>query len=197
MPSVRIFAAWETIETELRNQFPDVLETLAPPARPAEIDQIEQICEVALPEDFRASLLRHNGQSGSNWMRGLVNGADMHNVNGIAKHWQMWQMLAADGNEANPSSDTSEEIATDVIWHPKWIPFALTGANLSYVMDLAPRPKGSLGQVFTHAHGEPGRVLAKSFTEWLEGIASWLVGKNYDRDAVKRFGTPWFLPQSF
>src|SRR5262245_59996125 len=100
----------------------------------------------------------------------LVNGADLHNAEGITRHWQMWQMLAADSNEVDPSNDTSEKIATDVAWHPKWIPIALTGSNLCYVLDLAPRPKGSLGQIFTHAHGEPGGVLAKSYTEWLECI---------------------------
>ncbi len=192
MPVTRVLAAWETIETELREQFPAVLETLALPARAAEIDEIEQVCGVTLPVDFRASLLRHNGQSASNWMRGLVNGADLHSAEGIAKHWQMWQMLAADGNEIDPSNDISEEIATDVGWHPKWVPFALTGSNLSYVIDLAPRPKGSLGQIFTHAHGTPGGVLARSYADWLEGIARRLVSKDYNHEAVNRFTTPYF-----
>lgn len=192
MCSTRVFTAWEAIEAQLREQFPSVLETLAAPASAAEIDEIEQVCAVTLPEDFRASFLRHNGQSGSNWMQGLVNGADLHNAEGIGRHWRMWQMLAADGNEAHPSNDTSEEIATDVVWHPKWIPFALTGSNLSFVLDLAPRPKGSLGQIFTHAHGEPSGVLARSYIEWLEGIADRLVRKSYHHDAVSRFASPWF-----
>ena len=192
MPTSKIVAAWEAIELELRAQFPAVLESLAPPARATEIDQIEEVFHVPLPQDFRESLLRHNGQRGSHWTRALVNGADLLGVEEIGKYWQMWALVVGDSNEADSSSDVSEEIATDVIWHPKWIPFAVTGSNMSYVIDLAPRSKGSVGQVFTHASGSPGEVLARSYTEWLEGLASKLVRKSYNDEAVKSFGTPYF-----
>ena len=192
MPTSKIAAAWETIEAELQVQFPTVLESLAPPAQASEINQIEEVCHVQLPQDFCESLLRHNGQRGSHWTRALVNGADLLGVEEIGKHWQMWSLVVGDSNEADPSSDVSEEIATDMIWHPKWIPFALTGSNMSYVIDLAPRSKGSVGQVFTHASGSPGEVLARSYTEWLEGLASKLARKSYDDEAVKRFGIPCF-----
>jgi molybdopterin molybdotransferase len=204
MPASKIVAAWETIEAELQAQFPAVSETLAPPAQASEINQIEEACSVVLPQDFRESLLRHNGQRGSMsmhndpdprgsyWRCSLVNGADLLGAGDIIKHWQMWVDVVGDSNETDPSSDTSDEIATDVIWHRSWIPFALTGNNTSYVIDLAPRSKGSVGQVFTHASGSPGEVLARSFTEWLEGIASKLARRSYNDEAVKRFGIPWF-----
>jgi len=193
MPASRIVAAWEAIEAALHAQFPAVLATLAPPAQAAEIDAVEQICEVALPLDLRESLLRHNGQRDSHRTRGLVNGADLLDAEGIGRVWQMWAMVTGDGNnEVDPSNDVSEAIATDVVWHPKWIPFAQTGDNLSYVTDLAPRQKGSVGQVFTHYSGTPGEVLARSYTEWLEGLAAKLAARSYDDAAVKRFGTPWF-----
>jgi cell wall assembly regulator SMI1 len=194
MPTSKIVAAWETIEAELQVQFPAVLETLAPPAQASQIDQIEEVCQTPLPQDFRESLLRHNGQRGSHWNRALGNGADLLSAEEISKVWQMWALVVGDGddNEAHPSSDTSEEIATDVIWHPKWIPFAHTGSNMSYVTDLAPRSKGSVGQVFAHSSGSPGNILARSYTEWLEDVALKLARKSYDDELVKRFGTPYF-----
>jgi cell wall assembly regulator SMI1 len=178
MPTSKIVAAWETIEAELQAQFPAVSETLAPPAQASEIDQIEEVCNVVLPQDFRDSLLRHNGQRGSYWRCSLVNGADLLGAGDIIKYWQMWALVVADSNETDPPENTSDEIATDVIWHPKWIPFAVTGNNMSYVIDLAPRSKGSVGQVFTHASGSPGEILARSFTEWLEGLASKLARRS-------------------
>ena len=129
MPASRIVAAWEAIEAALHAQFPAVLATLAPPAQAAEIDAVEQICEVALPLDLRESLLRHNGQRDSHRTRGLVNGADLLDAETIGRMWQMWAMVTGDGNnEVHPSNDISDAIATRA--DKNSAPLAAAGATL-------------------------------------------------------------------
>jgi cell wall assembly regulator SMI1 len=188
-----VVKSWETIEAELRKQFPSVYESLSPPASEFELARLEKSCEVSLPDDFRASLLRHNGQRERHSLHGLVNGAELLNIEGILDVWNIWRQVASDPeNFVHPDNDTSKEIATDRVWHPKWIPFTETADGNSHVMDLAPRRKGSVGQVFMHAHGECGDVMAKSFGQWLERVASKLRNQEFNVEAVEQFKKPWF-----
>jgi hypothetical protein len=52
--------------------------------------------------------------------------------------------------------------------------------------------EGVVGQIFVRARGTPGDVLARSYGEWLERVASKLATQEYRTDAVKCLGTLWF-----
>lgn len=193
MTDTALTTAWATIEAELAVQFPAVRSSLAAPATPLEIARLEKRCNVKLPDDLRASLLRHNGQIDRQTLNTFANGATLLSVDAIIATWIMWQDLAGDSMlSVYPSNDTSKEIATNRVWHPKWLPFTETCDGNYHVMDFAPRSKGTMGQIFKLAHGEPGDVLATSYTQWLERIASKLVSRDYYDDSAAELNTPWF-----
>jgi cell wall assembly regulator SMI1 len=186
--------AWETIEAELATQFPSVSASLNPPASEIDVARLEKRCDVSLPDDFKVSLLRHNGQKQRGILdTGFVNSALLLNVDSMITIWTTWRKLAADpAYVVHPDNDTSKEIATNHVWHPKWIPFTETVDGNSHIIDLAPRKSGTVGQVFMHAHGECGNVMTRSFTQWLERVASKLKNREYDSELVARFNAPWF-----
>ena len=150
---------WQTIELQLQEQFPAVFQTLAPPASEADVARLESRFGAILPSDLKESLLRHDGQQPRNTLANLVKGNTLLSVEGILDVWSVWQELAADPMYVvHPSNDTSEEIGTGVVWHPKWLPFTETGSGWHHVIDFGPRSKGVVGQVFHLAHGEPGEM---------------------------------------
>jgi cell wall assembly regulator SMI1 len=109
-----INASWDTIESELAAQFPKVLASLSPPAEELDVVQMEDALGCKLPSDFRASLMRHNGQDKQSLEAGAVlfcNAASLLGTVGILHAWTMWQEISADeGMEVHPSSDTSTAI---------------------------------------------------------------------------------------
>ncbi len=74
-----------------------------------------------------------------------------------------------------------------VYWHPRWIPVAYDGSGDHLCLDLAPAPGGTVGQVIVFHHDQGHRrVLAASFSAWLEQLADRLESGQlaWDADAA-------------
>jgi cell wall assembly regulator SMI1 len=131
----------------------------------------EKALSLRFPEDFRASLLLHDGQDAGDggvfeWMPGCDPLAPLE---AIVERWKEEQDLAGEY--------TSDEIEVvergrlhSVLWHPKRIPVAgnrwWDGDNT--YLDLFPGPKGKSGQLVTFVTECDLVVLGPSFREALQ-----------------------------
>src|SRR5574341_1528042 len=57
--------SWERLERWYKKHLPEVFESLRPPATKAQIEAFEKATGLTIPEDWRQSLLIHDGQNGS------------------------------------------------------------------------------------------------------------------------------------
>ncbi|MFN8414453.1 MAG: SMI1/KNR4 family protein [Anaerolineales bacterium] len=129
----------------------------------------EKILNFKFPEDFRESLLLHNGQNGDpmelfEWIPGC---SPLAPLKSIIEQW----------GEEKESFEPEEKLKSlekglmyNVMFHPKRIPIAGTpywdGDNT--YLDLIPGPKGTKGQLITMVSECDFIVLGKSFKEALE-----------------------------
>ncbi|MEV5556447.1 SMI1/KNR4 family protein [Nonomuraea wenchangensis] len=112
-PAVRraVNRQWRRVERWLRANAPRTYRTLAGPGRAATIAVAEAQMGVDLPDDLRASLLRHNGSRGR-WAFGLGFWADGSANLGIRQIRDAWRLLC--GRSAAGG------------WEGTWIPFLAT-----------------------------------------------------------------------
>ncbi|MED7925614.1 hypothetical protein SMD20_15275 [Nonomuraea sp. LP-02] len=118
-PAVRraVNRQWRRVERWLRANAPRTYRTLAGPGRARTIAVAEAQMGVDLPDDLRASLLRHNGSRGR-WAFGLGFWADGSANLGIRQIRDSWRLLC--GRSAAGG------------WEGTWIPFlATTGSATS------------------------------------------------------------------
>ncbi|MEU6793269.1 SMI1/KNR4 family protein [Nonomuraea wenchangensis] len=109
---------WRRVERWLRANAPRTYRTLAGPARARTIAVAEAQMGVDLPDDLRASLLRHNGSRGRQAF-GLGFWADGSANLGIRQIRDSWRLLCG-----RPSAGG---------WEGTWIPFLVTtGSAPSY-----------------------------------------------------------------
>ncbi len=151
---------WKTVAAWLGAQHPGVLATFRPPATEAQIAAAEKALGVDLPEDYRAFLAIHDGQEE---LAPMVEFCSLLPVAELAssreEHAHLFGDAAVDEDEAVDAG-----IAL-VAWNRAWIPIGKFMRSVM-VLDLAPTPEGTPGQIFV-AHSDDDRraLLAPSFTE--------------------------------
>jgi cell wall assembly regulator SMI1 len=132
---------------------------------------LEERIGVALPPDFKASYLIHDG---SEDVSGLLVGLPLMPISVIGSNWEMWASIADDEYE-----DLDEECrshppgAVKLVYANRgWIPFAGDGQN--YVaLDFDPGPSGTHGQVINSGRDDMMRhVIAGTFAGFLEFVAN-------------------------
>lgn len=171
VPATEIPAIWARIEQAVRAKQVDL--GLRPPATPAEIAAAERALGVTFPDDFRASLLVHDGQEDSLEIRWLPIALRLGSLESLTKCW-------TDDREYYDDSD----LATRIEWldpthrvhqvhlHPKQIPIA--GSPFwdydRLLLDFVPGPEGWPGQVIGRADID-FVFVAQSFGALLAHIA--------------------------
>ncbi len=135
-------------------------EMLLPPASREEVRNLEIELGVALPSEFKQSLIIHSGTVF--WVR-LWDSVSLRAPDKILDDWR--RLLSSADNE---DGDMSSSLGVNARqFDLKWIPIADQN-GIPICLDLNPSPVGSLGQVIL-VDWEDGRVslLAKSFLRWL------------------------------
>jgi cell wall assembly regulator SMI1 len=169
-PAPPLAEAWGRLEAAL----PTTLSaSLHDGAAEAEVAAVEKGVKAKLPEDVRASYLRHNGQKdGSDGLfpsgfAGLDEEFCILPADAIAPDWKIWKELA-DGGEFEDGDAEPDESVRAAWWHKSWIPIASNGGGDSLCIDLSPAKGGIKGQVILLSH-ESGarRALARSLPELL------------------------------
>ncbi|HEX8693753.1 MAG TPA: SMI1/KNR4 family protein [Longimicrobium sp.] len=161
---------WRRIEAWLAAHAPAIAAGLNPPASAGEIDETERFLGVRLPDDVRASYLRHDGQSqDSPWM---MNGWEWLSLTRIRDEWKVWKDVLDSGAFAAIESDADGVSVRRDWWNPAWIPVTYSGCGDHHCLDLAPGPRGISGQVIEMWHDEGARpVVADGFGAWLSQFA--------------------------
>ncbi|MEV4090728.1 SMI1/KNR4 family protein [Streptosporangium saharense] len=150
---------WVRIERWLRVNAPRTYGTLAAPARPGTIAVAEAQMGLRLPEDLRASLLRHNGGGVS------LLGEDPLDVRRIRDSWRM--LCEVDGTDDHLADEKDERSEW---WDGRMIPFTADGTGCYLLVDSVARDVGRSCEDspigFT-----PGGVRVRSYYALLKATA--------------------------
>lgn len=169
---------WERVRLWLEKNAPRVQNDLLPGASEAEIDTTETQMELSLPEDFKTSVLIHNGQDGR--FR-LVEPWELIPIDGIASEAERMDTIF--DNPDDPEIETRGAVKP-MLWNTSWIPFAADGTGNLLCLDLDPDEGGKIGQVILWASDPPYiEVIAANYRAWLEQFASDLEAGKYKWDA--------------
>lgn len=157
---------WERLEAHATKHGRSL--RLRPGASEEAIVAAEQVIGMRFPEDFRASLLLHDGQEPGEGddrpFEFLPGCSPLATVSAIAAQWkdeQGWAMAA--------NGDHTPEIL-NTVKHPRRIPIAGTpwwDGDTTY-LDLTPAAAGTIGQVITFTSECDMSVLGPSFRGALE-----------------------------
>jgi cell wall assembly regulator SMI1 len=149
-------------------------QTINPPITKIELDNLEKIIGVTLPDSFKDYLFVMNGQFNNNVP--LFGYNYFLSANGIIETWRMMNKLF----DEEIIDWVSEDKIKPVIWDKGWIPFTDFEATTRLILDFSPGKNGSLGQVFLlHPGMDFQEVVADSFEEFTLGILDRLKQKAY------------------
>lgn len=163
--------------------------TLNPGATPNAIAEFERAIDAKLPDDFRESLLLHDGGEDC-WI--LWHG-ELLTLDRILKEWNMYRDWQAQKGYADPLSEdwvprSIEGPIKPIFWNTKRI-YVTDNSGDHLTLDLDPPKDGCYGQVLDHSHEVgPEKVLAQSWSAYLSQVASDLEAGKYvyveDEDTV-------------
>src|SRR5689334_13626996 len=100
MQSMR--AIWDRIEAWLKVQAPAVMNRLQPGATDGDIQQVEALLGVVLPEDLKASYRIHNGTDDD---YALMDMWELLSLKRMTETWEMLSSYSEDGSEDEGTSD--------------------------------------------------------------------------------------------
>ena len=197
------------LRNALADSFPELLETLNPPADPILLAQFEAELGCPLPPPVRDSFLIADGQDleASNGTGGLFFGLHLLPLEEVVREWQFWRQA-----EHDPSSGQNEAVLATMASVPPgwikslyacrgWLPL-ITDRSGNYIgVDLDPGQGGSWGQVIIFGRdfdrkcvlykgegdGGWGKWLA-SFTDELESGDGWEAEKSSSSDEEDEIG---------
>jgi cell wall assembly regulator SMI1 len=182
--------SWERIEGWLEANAPAIRKSLRPAVKEEALTKLQAKLGAALPADFVESLRLHDGQK-TDADAGLFPLADelgampsfrVFSVSEIDREWKMMKRLHDIGEFEGSKSKPSRGISRDW-WNPGWIPIADDGGGDYFCLDLAPGKGGTVGQVIVFFHdSDERRLIARSYTAWLEQLAKGLVSDKYALD---------------
>jgi len=161
----RVNAAWDRIDKWYNEKFAEA--ELPGGAAAADITALETHMNLTLPEELKASLMRHNGVD--QWKNG-----ELLSIEGIKREWDCWTGLVDDGTFDDCSGDDNEFIQK-CWWSKSWIPIHADGGGNGDCIDTNPGPKGAVGQIIfmDHEVGASGPDHS-DFASYLEDFADQL-----------------------
>jgi cell wall assembly regulator SMI1 len=170
---------WHRFENWLEQNVPDALQTLNPGASLEEIEAIQNILGVKLPDDYIASCMIHNGQNQESpsltcWGTLLSLGVmDDSSFTTVRAEWTMLKGVYDEDWVNQPEGDRVDDLVKSFWWIPKWIPITANGGGDGFCLDLDPGEKGLQGQVIEFIHDSGSRKLeAPSFRSWFAQLVN-------------------------
>ena len=178
------------IKQILSREFPELVNSLNPPATEEEIKKTEEIIGLSFPDDLKILYLMHNGQKGYS---GLFFGLCFIDLETMVQEWQSWHDVG---------QDDLDSLDTNIISIPyHWIKekyvnnhciaISKDGGGNNIVIDLAPDESGISGQVTNYGRDEDIRyVIAPSVSTFFDFILTQVKSGNFttiDYDEHKIF----------
>lgn len=178
----RVTSSWRLIDDVLRENAASTFRALRPPASPRAIDRLERAVQAALPRDVTTSLRIHDGMRCTGPAT-FVNGWLLLPAGKIASTWRMQWDLQRECEFGGNICKCPRAIRNDSRWRSGWIPMLDFNGD-SLILDLDPGPGGRVGQIFTWFNNgsSPMRVVADSFGDWLDQLATELTQRRFGLD---------------
>ena len=170
-------SVWNDIESYLQANAPEAHQALPAGASQEEIDSLEAGTGARLPEEYKASLKRHNGKARVQHYR-LLSAAD------ALSSWSSMRKLSDQGTfAANEVVYGEGGEFQNTWWHPGWIPVAEDSGGNLILVDTAPAERGTQGQIIQWDTVEgPSLARQKTFLSWLESYRDDLQAGKYKVD---------------
>ncbi len=163
----KVNAAWKRIETWYATNFPDY--QLPAGATPADIIALEAHLGLTLPDEFKASLERHNGVE--RWTKCT----SLQSIEAIKAEWNLW-VESLDRGIFDGIVGNENDSLQRCWFNRSWIPFGGYG----FCLDMNPGEQGRAGQViFMHHDNGPSGPNFPDFAEYLEDTADSIEAGRY------------------
>jgi cell wall assembly regulator SMI1 len=190
-----VLKQWAWMEGWLKKEIPALLADLNKGTSAKDIAALEKAVGKPLPDSFKSFYMVHDGQKGA-CFTGPFFGLNFLPLKEVLRTWkerqEIFEEVDEELNEAISSYPPGKikEVASD----PGWVPFSDDSGGNFLGIDLAPGPKGTLGQVISFGRDEDKMfVLGDS----MESFFGWLIGQlkagNYridvEKDGGKSFNT--------
>jgi cell wall assembly regulator SMI1 len=170
---------WHRFENWLEQNIPDAIQTLNPGASLEEIEAIQNILNIKLPDDYIASCMIHNGQNqespsltcwGTLLSLGVISDSSFTTVR---TEWTILKGVYDEDWINESEGDRLDNLVKNFWWIPKWIPITSNGGGDGFCLDLDPGENGTQGQVIEFIHDSGSRkVEAPSFRSWFEQLVN-------------------------
>jgi cell wall assembly regulator SMI1 len=156
---------WTKIEDWLKKNAGQIYESLNEGATDEQFEELEDLIDKKLPEDFKSFYRIHNGQDQTSY--GLIDAEEFLSVERIMDEWNVWKELYDKGVFVDSVSEADLGVK-EAWWNPLWIPITYDGSGNHYCLDLSPDEGGKKGQIIRIWHDSPEReLIADSFSEWM------------------------------
>ncbi len=168
------------IKEILRPTVSIAVDGLQPPATEDQLNHLEQIVGWPLPEEFRSLYKIHNGE---NDPIGFVFGMELLPLTGIESNWKVWTDFADDDDCEFDAASIPSGYVQEKYAHRGWIPFTHDGSGNHFAIDLAPGPRGKVGQVIVFGNDENMKyVVAPDLTAFWQFILDLCRAGNFQFD---------------
>lgn len=173
------------LEAQLRLHCPELANRLRPPAARRQLDEVSRLVGQPLPDDVCAAYLWHDGAvagglSAPEWI-----GPPLFPSHGCwcsiesMLMFRQWDLVYFDSLD-EPYWHSHEEFSWSELairpWKgapPEWLHIGCTGTEQRLYIDLAPGPKGTVGQMISWDGGD-GLVIAPSLGAYLQALTEGL-----------------------
>ncbi len=165
--AIDVGQTWYRIDRVLRQYSLDAAMTLQLPAWDRDIEALEGIVRLKLPDDFSESLRVHDGQADPTGLLTIFGGGVLLDTIAIATTWRRY---------LNPEIPFRK--ARDSALNPNWLPFTRRGTD-SLCIDLDPK-SGTVGSVIAASFSaRTTAAVAPSFGHWLQEMARALESREF------------------
>jgi len=168
---------WGAIKDWYAEHVPEVLETLNPGADKGTLTEFEGELKreigKGLPQGWCDVYLQNDGRNSATTTCGIFFGVTFLSLAEVHSNWHDWLSVAQEPFY-DDMTESSSFYPAAAIQHKYaaagWIPFAHDGGGNHLGVDLAPGPKGQVGQIINFGPDEENKVvIAPSF----EGFLGW------------------------
>jgi cell wall assembly regulator SMI1 len=172
---------WKTIDNFLIKNNNEIYNSLSGPAGNDEINNLENILNIKLPNTFKESLLIHNGQDENNNIITFVDYQKLLSVNEMIKNYKMFCGLFENETIEFIKPNGCKYIKRYFIYNNKWLKFTESNSE-GLIMDFDPAEKGKIGQIFYRPHDDNpvDKILTETYEEWLKTVCERLENKLYE-----------------
>ena len=177
-----IDAAWDVIERVLHDRLPEVAETLREPISDDNLDRLAGTVRQDLPEDFVASLRRHDGQTNPTGLLDLFDHLTLLSAEAMIEHSDMLVDARGDDLDDDAYSWMTPDKVRTIPKCRGWLQFT-AAETAGYALDLDPLPAGDRGQViYLPIDGPTPAPEFPSFRAWLSTYAERLDAGQFQID---------------